>query len=337
MVSQYALILRCTKSAVAERLVGVYGGLLAHESFPFRFQIHINPSDAQIESLAQTRACLFFLQIESGENRDALKWLAKIFEEFRPLGHQLVLVTDQDMDYFDLAIRFQVGNILFHDSIDQSTVGALTHRLLGRDFFGFSPFFPHGWSETEHHAILTGRLSLSGIVDRHFHAFQEAVPPHLRHRFHSQLTELLTNAISYGILGITAEQRDTDGLHIQDIVDIPPGQEIRISMVRDEEKYGISVRDPGGALTLLRIMQKLRRHTKLPGQEYPSGIDDLTGRGLFIVSRQTRIVVNILHGVQTEVILLGYFEEELNRYKSMIINEKYPDTRISFSEQSPPQ
>lgn len=328
----YALILRCRSSTVAERLVGVYAGLLTQASFPFRFQIHINPNDDQVDRLSQTLPCLFFLQIAEGEDSDSRRWISRMYEEYRPLGHQLVLVTDQDIDYFDLAIRFEAGNILFHDSIDASTVGALTHRLLGKDFFGFAPFFPHGWDSREYHAILTGRLNLSGLVDRHFNQFQDAIPEHLQHRFHSQLNELLTNAISYGILGITAEQRDANIMHVPDIVDLPPGREIRISMVRDDEKYGISVRDPGGALTLLRIMQKLQRHTLLPGQELPSGIGDLTGRGLFIVSRQTRIVVNILHGIQTEVILLGYFDEEKNRYKSLIINEKSPEPQKPFSE-----
>jgi len=91
-----------------------------------------------------------------------------------------------------------------------------------------------------------------------------------------------------------------------------------------DEKYGISVRDKEGGLTLLRILQKLRRHTPLEGNPIPDGIEDLTGRGLFIISRQTRLVINILHGQQTEVILLSYFDEDRNKYKSLIINEKYP-------------
>ncbi len=324
MYSLYALILRCSTPSVAERLVGVYGGLLSQDTFPFRFQIHINPTEKQVQELSQSLPCLFFLEIGQGDNVVAKKWLLEMFENYRPLGHQLVLITDQNMDYFDLAIQFQAGNILFYESIDAASVGAMTHRLLGRDFFGFAPFFPQGWGTNENHTILTGKINLNGVVERYFSKFVNAVPEQMRNALQSQISELLINAVSYGILEITPEQRDSHSIQIPEIIEIPPGKEIRISMVLDHEKYGISVRDPGGSLTLLRIMQKLRRHTKLPGQPHPIGLEDLTGRGLFIVSRQTRIVVNILRGEQTEVILLSYFHEENNCYKPLIINEKYP-------------
>jgi len=319
----HALILLCRTSAIAEKLMGVYGGLLSDANFPYRFQIQVNPPDAVIQKLTASNHCLFFLEVPKDNDPEAVMQISSAIQEYRPKGHQLVLITDQTVDYLDLAIRFNVGNVLFTDSLEASTVGALTQRLLSNDFFGFGPFFPNRYERFEQHTLLTGIINRAGLVERHFASFMESLAAQHRSLFQSQMSELLTNALAYGVLGITEEQRDHTEVHLPAIVEIPPGREVRVTIVQDDEKYGISVKDPGGSLTLLRILQKLRRHTAPPGS-LPIGIDDLTGRGLFIVSRQTRLVINILRGRQTEVILLSYFNEQRNRYKSLIINEKYP-------------
>ena len=325
MTSENALILRCRTPALAERLVGVYAGLLAKSSFPFRFQMHINPMPELLQHVPRSHRCLFFLEVNSQESAEAHQLIDETNRRFRPAGHQLVLIADEASDYLDLAIRFGVGNVLFRDSIEPSIISALTNRLLGSEFFGFGPFFPNRWNRYEQHWTLTGSIPRSGLVEHYFSSFLDILEPPHRHRFHCQMSELLTNALAYGVLGVTAEQRDANWLHMPESVEIPEGKDVKVSVVQDDEKYGISVKDPGGALTLLRILQKLRRHTPIPGQSIPQGIDDLTGRGLYIVSRQTRLVINVLRGIQTEVILLSYFDEDRNRYKSLIINEKYPD------------
>jgi|GEM_PF-2211188 len=324
MPIEHALLLHCHSAHIAKRIVGVYAGLLALEAFPFRFQIHVNPSPLLMEELTRTRRCLFYHEI--GENSTAADFelMEMVNRVYRPHGHQLVLIAEPVADYLDLAIRFEVGNILFSDSIEASTVRALTHRLLGSDFFGFGPFFPEQWDGISQQHTFTGKVDRAGIVDRTFGLFLQSLHAPYRHLFHGQMSELLTNAFAYGVLEITPEERDANILHIPTIIEIPPDKEVRITLVQDKEKYGISVIDPGGSLTLLRILQKLRRHTPAKGEPLPIGIDDLTGRGLFIVSRQSRVVINILRGKCTEVILLGYFNENRNCYKSLIINEKYP-------------
>jgi hypothetical protein len=325
MSPEYALILHCRTPELAERLVGVYANLLTSPQFTFRPQIHVNPPSDLVETLVATRRCLFFLEISSLNDTHSQKLLDVINNEYRPQGNHLILIADHSIDFLDLAIKHQVGNILFRDSIDTSTVGALTNRLFGTQFFGFEPFFPNHWGQFEQHCTISSLTNRTGLVDRLFAEFLSTLQGLNAHRFHGQMSELITNAIAYGVLGVTSEQRDTSYLHMPTVVDIPMSKAIKISVVQDEEKYGISVKDSGGSLTLLRILQKLRRHTPIPGQDLPLGIDDLTGRGLYIVSRQTRLVINVLRGVQTEVILLCYFDEERNRYKSLIINEKYPD------------
>jgi len=319
MQSKFAILIHCKSATIAEKLIGTYNQIQANPAFPYALQVILHPNPSQEESLAKNHQCLHFVEVEDMEHSN-IPTVGR-----RAQGQQIVLMASPASDYLDLAIRHQVGNILYTDSIVPSVLGALTQRLLGEDFFGFGPFFPDGTSY-EQHVLLRGQVNRAGLVERHFADALHTLPEEFRFAFHAQMNELVTNAIAYGVLGISSEQRDAHDFHFPTIIDIPPGQEIRVAIVKDKEKYGISVRDPGGSLTLLRVLQKLRRHTALPGEVIPQGIEDLTGRGLFIVSRQTRLVINILQGMQTEVILLAYFDQNSNRYKSLIINEKTPST-----------
>ena len=160
----HALILLCRTSAIAERLVGVYAGLLSQANFPFRFQIQVNPTDEAIRGLTNAHHCIFFLEVPEDNDYEFFIQISAAIQEYRPRGHQLVLVTNQSVDYLDLAIRFNVGNVIFTDSIEASTVGALTQRLLGTEFFGFGPFFPNRYERFEQHTILTGTINRAGLV-----------------------------------------------------------------------------------------------------------------------------------------------------------------------------
>jgi hypothetical protein len=56
----------------------------------------------------------------------------------------------------------------------------------------------------------------------------------------------------------------------------------------------------------------------------PPGIWDESGRGISMVYRYSRFIVNILKGVRTETLFLQYHEKELNRFESIIITEVNP-------------
>lgn len=86
----------------------------------------------------------------------------------------------------------------------------------------------------------------------------------------------------------------------------------------------ISMMDRSGSLTLERVLGKIHRHTPQAEKTIPKGITDLSGRGLFMISRQSRLIINILKSVRTEVIFLRYNGPTLNTYQSLIINEKNP-------------
>jgi len=138
------------------------------------------------------------------------------------------------------------------------------------------------------------------------------------------LNELLLNAFSYAIEGITPDDRDQKLLHAPPIVDIPERRAIKITLVTDDEKVGFSLQDSTGSLSMLRVLQKLRRQSCIGDEKMPPGIWDESGRGISMVYRYSRFIVNILKGVRTEIIFLQYHRQELNRFESIIITEVQP-------------
>ncbi|NLB62747.1 MAG: hypothetical protein GX801_01395 [Fibrobacter sp.] len=299
----------------------VLNELNTEQSFAFNFDILLNPDAETIKKYAQNSLCIFFVQTHNPSF--SANTIQQMLMPYKKQGHQIILLANAMEDYLDLAIYYKVGNILFENEFDTPMVRALLQRLLGEDFFGHEPFFVEPYAVYEQQVVLAGAVNRSGLIDRLFPDYLKLLKDTpVRHRFHAHISELLTNAIAYGVLGISPEERDSNNFFMPKVVNIPTGKEIKVHILQDHEKYGISVKDRMGRLTLLRVLQKLRRHTKLPGQDAPDGIEDLTGRGLYIVSRQNRLIINILTDIQTEIILLSYFAEEKNRYKSLIVNEK---------------
>jgi len=316
-----ALVFHCRSRSIQEKLLGIYASLLTSHALPFPLHLQMDVSDTVLAGCASDRQCLFFVEATSDE--EVLR-VRQVMDRYAHLGHQIVLIADPHLDYLDLALRFKIGNILYEDRFDAAILAALVRRLLGDEFFGFTPFFPTRHPQFDKHYVLQGMVHSNHLIDRTFGEFIERLPEHHALSFRNQAAELVMNAIAYGVVGITPEQRDSKAQFISAQTEIPPGKEIRIHILQDEEKYGISVKDPGGTLTLDRVLTKIRRHTAGPGEIIPAGVTDLTGRGLFLISRQTRLVFNIYRGIATEAILLYYFDESRNHYQSLILNEKVP-------------
>jgi hypothetical protein len=68
----------------------------------------------------------------------------------------------------------------------------------------------------------------------------------------------------------------------------------------DQEKVGVAVLDSTGNLTLSRVLEKLRRQSRIGDEKMPPGMLDETGRGMSLVYRYSRFIVNILRGIRTE-------------------------------------
>ncbi len=319
------IIALINNSDIRDKLNVTYSELAANKSLPFEVKVRMMPEIDEIDRITRNNACLFFFEACSGhpqpEKLDIVRHLCQ------ERGHQIILLADTNYDYLKLAEDMGIGNILIRDQFDHDIINAISRRLLGSAFFGLAPFFPEQFPVFDKRYHLTGPVSIDGLAVRTFGDFGNSLDDECRRFFYSSTTELLINAIFYGVCGITEDQRDRRLIQTPRKVDIPEELAIDIHIVQDHEKYGFSISDKRGTLRPARILKKIRRHTAI-GNELPPGIGDQSGRGLFMLTRQTRIVFNVLRGERTEVILMFFFSEDKNQYQSLIINERYPGTSV---------
>jgi hypothetical protein len=286
----------------------------------FNRENHHPFSVEMIESLDNAEEIhLLFFEADPQRMDDSKKALERLLATFRA---NVVLISSTEYDNLELARQSGIGNILLSESMNEPVVRAITLKLLGKEFFGFDPFFPDGYPLFEKEYSFSGRFQLRDFQKKYFGDFAASLDPDERDSFYMYASELMTNALSYGVYGISPEERDKNQTGFPPDPDIPEGKEIRVRIVRDKEKYAVSITDKTGSLTLERVLEKIRRQTIAPGEDVPKGLYDLSGRGFFILSKQTRLIINILKRVKTEVILLRYNDPSLNKYQSLIINEK---------------
>ncbi len=237
---------------------------------------------------------------------------------------QWVLFANPDSDFFELASAFNIGNILRKNQFDASLIRALTIRLMTGNLFGFQPYFPNGYSLKPIHKTVTGATNLKDILDFFEKNFLPYIDPKLHNRMSTYFNELLVNTVTYSVTGMSEQDRDKGMLSISGETFTPVEKSFKISMAMDREKYAISIIDSTGTLSLKRILGKLRRQTKIGEEELPPGIWDLSGRGLSLILKDNRMIINILKNHYTEIIFLHYLEQELNKYESIIVTELVP-------------
>lgn len=270
---------------------------------------------------------LIFVEVNLQDQHHTMDDLANFQKRRKGYLVQEVLLADPNQNYFDVARQFQIGNILFNNNFDLPMIWAITRKLLFEDFFGLAPFFPNGFHEFDRSYKFSGKFNFNDIMIQSFQDFLPRLDEEARYNFTTAISELTVNALSYGVYGITPEQRESDQAMSPQFVEVPEDKAIEFKIVEDDEKWGLSVTDQSGSLTLNRVLEKIERHTAFDDKPVPDGIEDLSGRGLFILSRQNRLIINILNTVKTEIIVMRFKDSSLNRYQSFIINEKNPGNR----------
>jgi hypothetical protein len=319
-------ILAYTKTAkVTEKLQFCLNEIIQNKKTPFNMEVFINPNDRTSKTAKGFDRRLIFVEADPKNLMESAYQLEDVRWQFSSDSYQMVLIASTEFDYLDIAMQFGIGNILIEDQFDTPMLNAMILRLLGDDFFGFTPFFPQGFPIWDQTISIEGKIQYDHIAERYFRDFLTTLDSVNQCHFEIYINELLMNALSYGVYGITPEERDLGYASLPPEVFIPKGKEILVRIVQDHEKYGVSVMDNSGSLRSSRILQKIRRHTTFGAEVLPQGIEDRTGRGLFIISRQNRIVINILRKIKTEVILMHFFKDQTNKYQSLIINEKQPE------------
>jgi hypothetical protein len=281
-----------------------------------------HPPEIGVARLPSKGRCLALVEVarEAGDIESAL--IAALRE--RNAQVQVVLCAEDDVDYFSIAEKFRIGNVLKKGRFDSATLHALSIRLLTGNIFGFDPYFANGYTVGPLFRTYAGKVEVEEAIKEAFGICKPYVHPDETGNFRMFLHELLTNTFAYAIEGITPEDRDTKLLGPPPEVFIQERRAIKVSLAADDEKVGLSVMDSTGSLSMLRILQKLRRQSKIGGEKLPPGIWDESGRGMSLVYRYSRFIVNILSGVRTETIFLQYRRKELNRFESIIITEVQP-------------
>lgn len=311
---------------LAARLREGFGRIDWGEDYPLAPQFRMSARETWSKVLSPGGKGLVFIEMRRGEVEKESA-LVRDIRAFNP-RLQVVLLVDADLDYFQVAQNCLVGNLLRKSHFDAAVLRALTVRLLSGDIFGFRPYFPRGYGTGPVIHLFEGRIEVLPAISECFEKFR----PHLRKEEESMirvlLHELLLNAFSYAVKGISPVERDEHHAPAPREVTVREGETLKVTLVDDGEKAGLSVQDCSGNLSMLRVLQKLRRQSRLAGEAVPPGILDETGRGISMVQRFSRFVVNILKGVRTETIFLHYRDADLNRFESVIITEITPSSSL---------
>ncbi len=285
-----------------------------------RFEVY-QRGDEAADSLPDIRGLIY---LETGANPEEVRLLIESIRKRNP-KLQIVLMVDSSFDYFALARSYRIGNLVRKDAFDGDLLRALSIRLLTGNIFGFGPYFPHGFVIGPLYRTYRGKVVLEEVLQETFQFFQPYVNPDEKGTFKMFLHELLTNTFAYALEGITPEDRDTKLLPPSPVLEVPDRRAIKVSLAVDEEKIGFSIQDSTGNLSMLRVLDKLRRQSCIGDEKLPPGVWDESGRGMSLVYRYSRFIVNILRGVRTETIFLQYRKQELNRFESVIITEVTPE------------
>jgi CheY-like chemotaxis protein len=226
-----------------------------------------------------------------------------------------VLITAYDVEgYFELAIKYDIGNIFAKTApFNFEELSVAIRNLLSNDIFGLERYFEAA-AERMRFSLRDARS-----LDRYARKITEFLGDRGRAK-HLEVgaLELLTNAVFYGVRRESPERKeqwDLDGR-------LPCDKTIVVTAARDREKYGLSVFDEGGRLKKEDVLYWMHRQARRDENGLPIGVGDAHGRGLFIARRYCdRLVINVESGKRTEVIIINYFGRKYSGHKPLYINE----------------
>jgi len=232
--------------------------------------------------------------------------------------HQIVIISCEEENYFDFAIEYHICNIISINKLNEAVLLGILNR-----FFKQSPclqsFFENNKSIFDKCYKLSGNICMHKLIETTFADFIDKVQHTVKNTFIINCHELVTNAIAYGVLGITATSRDNEKYGIGKFINIPEGREIKIHLLMNEDSYGISVTDFNGSLTVQRILERIRRQSVVAGETIPQGVEDYTGRGLAILSRHGILTFSIKPGEFTIVSLISHIKEPFEKRSFSIL------------------
>jgi len=251
---------------------------------------------------------LFFVSI----NQNTKPGLQNLMSRIDFKKSQVVIISCEEENYFDFAVEYGICNIVHINRLDETVLLGITKRFMKQDFC-LEPFFEHKEKIFDKCYSISGNICMQRLIETTFEDFIDKIPSSVKNTFIINCHELVTNALAYGVLGISSNTRDKRIYDIGKYVDIPPGKEIKIHVLMNEDIYGISVTDKFGTLTVRRILERIRRQCIVAGETIPQGIEDYTGRGLAILSHHGILAFSIKPGDFTSVSLISHAKEPFEK------------------------
>jgi len=251
---------------------------------------------------------LFFVSF----NQNTKPGLQNLMSRMDFKKNQMVIISCEEENYFDFAVEYGICNIVHINRLDETILLGITKRFLRQDL-GLEPFFEHRGKIFDKQYLLSGNICTQSLIETTFEDFIGKIQNPVKNTFIINCHELVTNALAYGVLGITSNARDKRVHDIGKYVDIPAGKEIAIHLLMNEDVYGISVMDKFGTLTADRILERIRRQCIVAGETIPQGIEDYTGRGLAILSHHGTLVFSIKPNEFTSVSLISHTKEPFEK------------------------
>ena len=251
---------------------------------------------------------LFFVSI----NQNTKAGLQNLMNRMDFKKSQIVIISCEEENYFDFAVEYGICNIVHINRLNETTLLGITKRFMRQDLC-LEPFFEHKEKIFDKCYTLSGNICMQHLIENTFEDFISKIQNPVKNTFIINCHELVTNALAYGVLGISSNARDKRIYDIGKYVDIPSGKEIKVHLLMNEEIYGISVTDKSGTLTVHRILERIRRQCIVAGETIPQGIEDYTGRGLAILSHHGILTFSIKPGEFTSVSLISHAKEPFEK------------------------
>jgi len=295
---------------VQERILYLYDNLKKQELLPAGINYRQSSFNTKNDNL-------FFVSY----NQNTKPGLQNLMSRMDFKKNQVVIISCEEENYFDFAVEHEICNIIHINRLDETVLLGITKRFMRQDLC-LEPFFEHKEKIFDNRYLFSGNICMQNLIENTFDDFISKIHSPVKNTFIINCHELVTNALAYGVLGITSNARDKRVHDIGKYVDIPAGKEIKVHLLMNEDLYGISVTDGSGSLTVNRVLERIRRQCIVAGETIPQGIEDYTGRGLAILSHLGILAFAIKPGEYTTVSLISHIKEPYeNKFISILATE----------------
>lgn len=224
---------------------------------------------------------------------------------------KVALITAYNVDdYVRMAKNHNISNIIPKTTpFNFDELSALVHGLVTEDIFGIERHMKEGCIKEKQYLLKeSDQISIveKQIIDEVTKFYREEKVLRVL------LEEMISNAVYHAPVDETGKEKYVKHSKIT----LTPEEYVEINLVRDDEKYGVSVIDNSGKLNKETVLYKIDRNI------HADGLLDENGRGIHMSRLYSdRLIINIKPRVKTEVIIINYFTEKYKGYKPLYINE----------------